>query len=237
MKALLGARPQLFLPQVTGGKVGEIIMFSGSDEPQDWLFCDGRAISRQTFEELFLVIGTTFGAGDGSTTFNIPDFRGRFPVGVGAIATGDSSAETYWGGATAGSVDVPLGQRAGEAWHTLTAQQMPAHGHNVKTWVSAGTLGAAKGWNNYGASNYTVTSGNQLANGTWKSASFNAAQGGLGDPTGLTDAQGGGARHNNMPPFTGINFIICFKARAAGEGGTTSVDKITAGEIDYITNL
>lgn len=222
MKALLGARPQLFLPQVTGGKVGEIIMFSGSDEPQDWLFCDGRAISRQTFEELFLVIGTTFGAGDGSTTFNIPDFRGRFPVGVGAIAAGDSGAESYWGGATAGSVNVPLGQRAGEAWHKLTYGEsgVPQHTHGyTNTTYKLNTTSRKPGTSTavaYGTSITATNNSNTSANNTAADAA---------------------SSHNNMPPFTGINFIICFKARAAGEGGTTSVDKISAGEIDYITNL
>lgn len=225
MKALLGARPQLFLPQVTGGKVGEIIMFSGSDEPQDWLFCDGRAISRQTFEELFAVIGTTFGAGDGETTFNIPDFKGRFPIGTGAISAGDSAAESYWGGATAGSVNVPLGQRAGEAWHTLTTNQMPSHIHKFQRqqWYSADSevSGTTSG------SIYSWKSGT----GGTTSKAYNNSNTEMYGPT------GGGQAHNNMTPFIGINFIICFKARAAGEGGTTSLDKITAGEIDYITNL
>lgn len=61
-------------------------LFYGSIAPSGWLFCDGAAISRVTFSELFGVIGTVFGVGDGSATFNIPDFRGRSVIGVGAGA-------------------------------------------------------------------------------------------------------------------------------------------------------
>jgi len=61
--------------------VGSIIMFGGSTAPEGWLICDGSAISRTTYSRLFNVIGTTFGAGDGSTTFNLPNLQNRFPMG------------------------------------------------------------------------------------------------------------------------------------------------------------
>lgn len=64
---------------------GTIQMFAGSIAPDGgWLLCDGRAISRTTFKDLFDVIGTSYGIGDGSNTFNIPDLRGRVPVGLGS---------------------------------------------------------------------------------------------------------------------------------------------------------
>lgn len=62
---------------------GVIEMYGGSSAPTGWLLCDGSAVSRTTYANLYAVIGTTFGVGDGSTTFNLPDFQGAFPRGVG----------------------------------------------------------------------------------------------------------------------------------------------------------
>lgn len=62
---------------------GSVQMYVGSSSPSGWLICDGTAVSRTTYADLFGIIGTAYGAGDGSTTFNLPDFRGRAPIGVG----------------------------------------------------------------------------------------------------------------------------------------------------------
>ena len=66
--------------------LGRVALYGGPDTPLGWLECDGRAVNRKTYARLFGIIGTFYGAGDGSTTFNLPDFRGRVPVGAG---TGD----------------------------------------------------------------------------------------------------------------------------------------------------
>ena len=63
--------------------IGTVKEFAGSSAPTKWLICNGTAISRTIYADLFALIGTTYGAGDGSTTFNIPDFQGRSPKGVG----------------------------------------------------------------------------------------------------------------------------------------------------------
>ncbi len=60
---------------------GIVLPFAGSVEPTGWLLCFGQAVSRTTYAALFNAIGTTYGAGDGSTTFNVPDLRGRVPAG------------------------------------------------------------------------------------------------------------------------------------------------------------
>ena len=60
---------------------GSITMYGASVAPSGWLECDGSAISRTTYSSLFAIIGTTFGVGDGSTTFNLPDLRGEFVRG------------------------------------------------------------------------------------------------------------------------------------------------------------
>lgn len=85
--------------------VGTIAPYGGSNDPAYWLICDGRAISRTAYSELFSVIGTTYGTGDGSTTFNIPDLRGN--VAVGASATYD------------------LGDSGGEDTHILVENELP----------------------------------------------------------------------------------------------------------------
>lgn len=68
---------------------GATVPFAGPTAPEGWLLCDGSAVSRTTYADLFAAIGTTWGAGDGSTTFNIPDMRGRIPRGVATSGTGN----------------------------------------------------------------------------------------------------------------------------------------------------
>ena len=69
-------------------KIGSIIMYSGTDNNvDDFLLCDGAAVSRTTYADLFSVIGTTYGTGDGSTTFNLPNMIGRFPEGASSVGT------------------------------------------------------------------------------------------------------------------------------------------------------
>ena len=78
---------------------GSIKMWAAASPPDGWALCNGQAVSRTTYATLFSRIGTTFGSGDGSTTFNLPDFRNRFPVGAGS---------TYNGGATGGFADAAV---------------------------------------------------------------------------------------------------------------------------------
>jgi microcystin-dependent protein len=91
---------------------GTIAAFGGSTAPSGWLACDGSAVSRTVYSLLFAVVGTLYGIGDGSTTFNLPDLRGR--VGVGYAATG-------------GHTDVSaLGNDEGV---TTSANRRPKHRH------------------------------------------------------------------------------------------------------------
>jgi phage-related tail fiber protein len=66
--------------------IGTIMAFPVDRIPSGWLICNGVAVSRTTYKALFDVIGTTYGAGDGSTTFNVPDFQGKFLRGIGGNA-------------------------------------------------------------------------------------------------------------------------------------------------------
>jgi microcystin-dependent protein len=82
-----------------GVPVGALLPYGGSSAPSNWLICDGSAVSRVTNATLFSVIGTAYGMGDGSTTFNLPDLRQRFPLGLASSGTGSSL------GATGGTID------------------------------------------------------------------------------------------------------------------------------------
>lgn len=78
---------------------GAVIPFAGASAPTGWLLCDGTAVSRSTYSDLFTLIGETYGAGNGTTTFNLPDLKQRFPLGKSASGTGNTL------GATGGAID------------------------------------------------------------------------------------------------------------------------------------
>lgn len=108
------AAPVVPSPVPTGG----IMAYGAAAAPSGFLLCDGSAVSRATYATLFGVVGTTYGAGDGSTTFNIPDLRGKFPFGKATAGTGNAL------GASFGNID-----------HTHTG---PSHTHDTvvprETW-------------------------------------------------------------------------------------------------------
>lgn len=110
--------------------IGAIQAFGGTTAPKNWLICDGSAVSRTTYAKLFSVIGTTYGTGNGSTTFNLPDLKGRVAVGAGNS------------GAT-GATNHTLGQKSGEETHTLTTNEMPSHVHYDGTSGSIAYAGTA----------------------------------------------------------------------------------------------
>lgn len=97
--------------------IGAIIPFSGTTAPNGYMICDGSAISRTTYAELFSVIGTSFGEGDGTTTFNLPNLKGKVPVGL------DGEDEDF----------DTLGETGGEKTHTLTIDEIPSHHHSYTT--------------------------------------------------------------------------------------------------------
>ena len=101
------------------GNAGDIKMTACSTAPAGWLICDGSTISRTTYSRLFAAIGTTYGSGDGSNTFNIPDLQCRFAIGC--------------------STNYALGSTGGEAAHTLTVDEIPSHTHSARSTRGEGT--------------------------------------------------------------------------------------------------
>ena len=110
-------RPAAVPSLVAGVPTGTITMFGGGTAPAGWLNCDGGAVSRTTYADLFASVGTAYGAGDGSTTFNLPDLRLKFPRGVGSgVALGSSGGSAQHqhnvGGAHTHTITLTSGNHA-----------------------------------------------------------------------------------------------------------------------------
>jgi len=102
---------------------GFIGPFAGNTAPSGWILCGGQEVSRSAFSSLFSAIGTTFGIGDGSTTFNVPDLRDRFPLGD--RNQGQPDAERV------NNFNSSVGDSGGQDQHQLTEAEMPSHSHEA----------------------------------------------------------------------------------------------------------
>ena len=111
------------------GTIAEIRMFAGNFAPKFWAFCQGQIMSIAQNTALFSLLGTTYG-GNGTTTFALPDLRGRVPVGTGQGP---------------GLSDVVLGELAGSPSHTLIINEMPAHNHFMNANSGDATSGKVSG--------------------------------------------------------------------------------------------
>ena len=119
---------------------GVIMPYAGTAAPSGWMLCYGQAISRATYSTLYAVIGTNFGSGDGMTTFNLPDLRGRMAIGLdnmGGSAAGRVAAATSL--AVSGGLEtMNLAHTHLTGDHTLTVAEMPSHTHPLALAAAAG---------------------------------------------------------------------------------------------------
>lgn len=115
--------------------IGTIIQWGSNVIPNDWLLCDGSAVSRTTYADLFAVIGTNFGIGDGSTTFNLPDLRGRIAVGK----SNDSEFDTL--GKTGGSKTDDLSNAYAKIVDNGSEQTITLNATSGKNWDGTATIG------------------------------------------------------------------------------------------------
>lgn len=120
---------------------GAIFPYAGSAAPTDWLLCDGASLLRADYADLFTLIGTTYGSVDG-THFNIPNLKGKIPVGV-------NSAETEF--------DV-LGETGGEKTHTLITAEIPAHAHGLPMNSGGGNAASVSNLNTIPTTNQNTNS-------------------------------------------------------------------------------
>jgi microcystin-dependent protein len=168
--------------------VGEITLWGTSTAPTGWLIADGSTVSRSTYSALFAVLGTTYGVGDGSTTFGIPNLKGKVPVGR------DSSDVAF----------DTIGETGGSKTSALVVANLPAHTHTASstTTLTNGDLIVRQ----YGGGDAKLTANSDY--GPYNAATITASTsttvsgGGNGTATGDT--------FSNLQPYVVLNYIIRF---------------------------
>lgn len=184
---------------------GSLMPYAGSSAPIGYLLCDGAAISRTTYSALFALVGTTYGSGDGSLTFNIPDLRGR--VIAGQDDMGGSSADRLTGFTGGVDGDV-LGGSGGAETHGLSQAEMPAHRHLA---VHGPITSSVPYYHSSPGPNTTLT-GN-FGGGTPDDTvheSYTKVTGGTAGESGSNPSTSSYSTtaHNNVQPTIILNYII-----------------------------
>ena len=186
----------LFAPSASpnGVVIGSVQMFAGLVAPNGYFNCDGSAVSRTTYAGLFNTIGTTYGIGDGSTTFNLPNFKGRVPVGYDATQSEFNS----------------IGETGGSKTHVLTTAEMASHTH---TFTGNALPSHAHNYTRDGQTNQLVASDSVLGDDEYvadnvSDTSNNTSSVSAGTPSGTNSSEGGDTAFSIMNPYITLLYII-----------------------------
>lgn len=194
------------------GLIGEIRCYAGNFAPKYWAYCAGQTLPLNQNQALFAILGTVYG-GNGTSNFQLPDLRGRIPIGTG---TSQSLGLTF-----------SLGQKGGEENHTLILSEIPLHSHNVTVTQNTGNP----------AMNITINGTSLTGNSTSPAGALSSSDDGggsiaffasatstkvamaadsiklsnlvAGTPTVAIGTTGGTQPHSNVQPVLGMNYIIC----------------------------
>ncbi|MBA4387355.1 MAG: hypothetical protein C0404_05200 [Verrucomicrobia bacterium] len=182
---------------------GSIMAYAGTNVPSGWLLCNGAAVSRVAYTNLFATLGTNYGAGDGSTTFNLPNMKTRLASGMD---TGDASFTA-------------LGRTGGAKTNVLAVTNMPTHAHLVTTPATNVTVAAG------GAHTHDYQVSDDTPFGGWAQWP-DTVDGGAGQlltkptdasgshthtvdiPPSTSGPAGGNGAHNNIQPYVVVNYIV-----------------------------
>ena len=174
---------------------GALMPYAGTSAPTGFLLCDGSAVSRSTYATLFSAVSTTYGSGDGSSTFNLPDLRGRVVAGQDDMGSASANRLTDQTGGLNGDT---LGATGGSETHTLTTAQLASHTHTFSD-TDAHTVSFPRAFISGAANNSVNVDGSgQRHDGGTLTVSI----------SGTTSSTGSGSAHNNVQPTIILNYII-----------------------------
>ena len=191
--------------------IGAVIPYAGLSAPPRWLLCFGQNVSRSTYAALFAVIATTYGAGDGATTFTLPDLRGRVVAGQDDMGSASANRLTGQSGGLDGDT---LGAAGGAETHILSEAQLAPHDHLVD-------MGAPINTGSGGSHSHTFGFGQRNKSGDGSGVSDLTHTGStettstVGSHAHTVDIPafnsgnaGSGAAHNNIQPTLVLNYMI-----------------------------
>ena len=192
---------------------GSMLQFGGGSAPTGWLLCDGSAVSRTgAYADLFGVIGTAYGAGDGATTFNLPDLRGRMPVGKGTHTSVDTLGEndgTAVANRRPAHSHTGTGTTSSDGWHQHTGSTSTngSHTHAIGYITFNGSLGDGSGIYDRFRQNASFTTSNGVqAAGSHNHTVTTDGAGSHSHTVSATVGSTGGT--TDAPSFVVVNFII-----------------------------
>lgn len=190
-----GAVTTLKLEAAERMPVGAVLPFAGSTAPTGYIICDGSPVSRTgATAALFAVIGTTYGSGNGTSTFNLPDLRTRVPVGYSQSDTDTDPSGTNNALST-------LGKTGGSKTHSLDWSEMPLHNHAAVHTHQFEIRGSVGTFTN-GATDLFVQGGAAVA------STFGTSKATYTPSPDATSTAGSNAHHNNLQPYIVMNYII-----------------------------